>query len=247
MPHGPYRDPACAFRLPIHLPLLLRSLPAPAADPAAPDLAVLTRDPAAALQSFFATVDRITAANPVAIGRLQELAGKARGSPLSEAESNELQQLKLHALRQGRAVGAVIGFFLKLRPYPMLEEIRARGKLFQPAFGPVLVVDGDTVRECARAQPGVHGRALRRRDGEGDVAGAQRRLHHVRPQHRRHRGLRAGQAPAVAGLQPAGRGRGSPASFTGTACGASARPCGRHGPTARPPSTWCRRSPATCR
>ena len=120
--------------------------PAPAADPAAPDLAVLTRDPAAALRSFFATVDRIAAANPVAIGRLHELAGKARGSPLSEAESNELQQLKLQALRQGRAVGAVIGFFLKLRPYPMLEEIRARGKLFQPAFGPVLVVDGETVR-----------------------------------------------------------------------------------------------------
>ena len=48
--------------------------PAPAADPAAPDLGVLTRDPAAALQSFFATVDRITADNPVAIGRLQELA-----------------------------------------------------------------------------------------------------------------------------------------------------------------------------
>jgi cytochrome P450 len=120
--------------------------PAPAADPAAPDLGVLMRDPAAALQSFFATVDRISAANPVAIGRLQELAGKARGSPLSEAESNELQQLKLQALRQGRAVGAVIGFFLKLRPYPMLEEIRARGKLFQPVFGPVLVVDGNTVR-----------------------------------------------------------------------------------------------------
>ena len=120
--------------------------PAPAADPAAPALDVLTRDPAAALRSFFATVDRITAANPVAISRLQELAGKAGDSPLSEAESNELQQLKLQALRQGRAVGAVIGFFLKLKPYPMLEEIRARGKLFQPVFGPVLVVDGETVR-----------------------------------------------------------------------------------------------------
>jgi cytochrome P450 len=120
--------------------------PTPAADPAAPDLGVLTRDPATALQSFFATVDRLAAANPVAIGRLQELAGKARGSLLSETESAELQQLKLHALRQGRAVGAAIGFFLKLKPYPMLEEIRARGKLFQPPFGPLLVVDGDTVR-----------------------------------------------------------------------------------------------------
>src|SRR5688500_12006723 len=103
-------------------------LPAPAADPAAPDLGVLMRDPEAALQSFFATVARISAASPVAIARLQELAGKARGPQLSEAESNELQKLKLQALRQGRAVGAVIGLFLKLRPYPMLEEIRARGK-----------------------------------------------------------------------------------------------------------------------
>jgi cytochrome P450 len=120
--------------------------PAPTPDPAAPDLSVLTRDPAAALQSFFATVDRLTTANPVAIGRLQELAGKARGAPLTDAESAELKQLRLQALRQGRAVGAAIGFFLKLRPYPMLEEIRARGKLFQPPFGPVLVVDGDTVR-----------------------------------------------------------------------------------------------------
>jgi cytochrome P450 len=41
----------------------------------------------------------------------------------------------------------VIGFFLKLKPYPMLEEIRQRQKLFQPAFGPVLVVDGDLVRD----------------------------------------------------------------------------------------------------
>ena len=54
--------------------------------------------------------------------------------------------LKLQAVRQGRAVGAVIGFFLKLKPYPMLEEIRKKAKLFQPAFGPVLVVEGEAVR-----------------------------------------------------------------------------------------------------
>jgi cytochrome P450 len=54
--------------------------------------------------------------------------------------------LKAQALRQGRAVAAVIGFFLKLKPYPMLEEVRSRGALFQPAFGPVLVVEGDAVR-----------------------------------------------------------------------------------------------------
>ena len=95
-------------------------------DPAAPDLGFLTRDFATALRSFFDTIDRITADNPVAIARLQELAGKARLGQLTEAETQELQSLKLQALRQGRAVGAVIGFFLKFKPYPMLEEIRAR-------------------------------------------------------------------------------------------------------------------------
>jgi cytochrome P450 len=120
--------------------------PAPSADPAAPDLGALTQDPGGALQSFFSTIDKVTAANPVELGRLQELSGKARGSALTDDESAELQRLKLQALKQGRAVGAVIGFFLKLRPYPMLAEVRARGKLFQPLFGPILVVDGDTVR-----------------------------------------------------------------------------------------------------
>jgi hypothetical protein len=118
-----------------------------APDPATPDLGVLSRDVAAALQSFYATIDRITADNPVAVARLQELAGKSRLEALSAAETDELGTLKLHALRQGRAVGAVIGFFLKFKPYPMLQEIRARGKLFQPPFGPVLVVDGPAVRE----------------------------------------------------------------------------------------------------
>ncbi len=129
------------------------------ADPATPDLGFLTQDPPAALRSFFATVDRITVDNPVPLGRLQELAASAQVSPLPDAEAAELQRLKLQALRQGRAVGAVIGFFLKLKPYPMLEEVRSRGKLFQPPFGPVLVVDGDTVRERARARPGLHRRS----------------------------------------------------------------------------------------
>jgi cytochrome P450 len=116
-------------------------------DPATPDLGFLSRDTAAALQSFFNTVDRIVADNPVAAARLMALAGKARSTQLSQAETEELQSLKAQALRQGRAVGAVVGFFLKFKPYPMLEEIRQRGKLFQPPFGPVLVVDGSSVRE----------------------------------------------------------------------------------------------------
>ncbi len=118
-----------------------------APDPATPDVRFLTEETAAALQSFFATIERIVADNPVAVARLQELAGKARSGPLPQAESEELRLLSGQALRQGRAVGAAIGFFLKFKPFPMLEEIRQNGKLFQPLFGPVLVVDGNTVRE----------------------------------------------------------------------------------------------------
>jgi cytochrome P450 len=115
-------------------------------DPATPDLSFLARDFAAALQSFFATIDRIVADNPVSTARLQELVGKTRLGLITEAENEELQYVKVQAVRQGRAVGAVIGFFLRYKPYPMLEEIRQKGKLFQPMYGPVVVVDGDTVR-----------------------------------------------------------------------------------------------------
>ena len=118
-----------------------------AADPTAPDLGFLTREFATALQSFFETIDRVTADNPVAVARLQDLAGKARQGQLSEADARELQLLKAQAVRQGRAVGAAIGFFLKFKPYPTLEEIRRKAKLFQPVFGPVLVVDGAAVRD----------------------------------------------------------------------------------------------------
>ena len=116
------------------------------ADPTAPDLGFLAREAAAALQSFFGTIERICSDNPVGIARLQELAAKARAGQITADEGKELQALKGQAVRQGRAIGAVIGFFLKLRPYPMLEEIRKKAKLFQPAFGPVLVVEGDAVR-----------------------------------------------------------------------------------------------------
>ena len=99
------------------------------------------------MRSFFDTIRRIEADNPVEIARLQELAGKARLAPLDDADARELQSLKLKALRQGRAVGAVIGFFLKFKPFPMLEEIRRQGAAFQPPFGPVLVVGGAAVRD----------------------------------------------------------------------------------------------------
>ena len=117
------------------------------ADPTVPNLAVLSRDPDVALQSFFATIERVCADNPVPIERLLELAARGRSGQLTAVEVGELQALKLQAVRQGRAVGATVGFFLKFKPYPTLEEIRHRGKLFQPSFGPVLVLDGAAVRE----------------------------------------------------------------------------------------------------
>ena len=116
-------------------------------DPSAPDLTFLARDTASALQSFFATVDRLVTDNPVPVARLQELAGKARQGALTVDETDELQRLKLQAVRQGKAVASAMGFFLKFKPYPMLAEVRAKAKLFQPVFGPVLVVDGNAVRE----------------------------------------------------------------------------------------------------
>ena len=121
--------------------------PRAAPDSSAPDIGFLTRDTAAALQSFFSTVDRVLADNPVATPRLMELAGKARSASLTEPETQEFQSLKAQAARQGKAVSAVIGVFLKLKPYPMLDEIRRKGSVFQPPFGPVLVVDADSVRE----------------------------------------------------------------------------------------------------
>ena len=123
------------------------AVPAVPADPTAPDIAFLANETAAALRSFYATIDRITSDNFVPLARIQELGAKARLGQITGTEGQELQSLKLQAVRQGRAVGAVIGFFLKLRPYPMLDEIRKKAKLFQPAFGPVLVVEGDTVRD----------------------------------------------------------------------------------------------------
>lgn len=119
----------------------------PEEDPTAPDLSYLKREFANALQSFFATIDRVSHDNPVDAGRLQALAAKAAAGALASTEAAELQTLKLQAVRQGRAIGGVIGFFLKFKPYPALEEIRTRGKLYQPLFGPLLVVEGDAVRD----------------------------------------------------------------------------------------------------
>jgi len=101
--------------------------PVPPVDPTTPDLSFLAAEFALALQSFYATVDRLIAANPV--------------------DAADPKERLLQAMRQGKAVAAAIGFFLKFKPYEMLAEIRAKEKLFQPALGPILVADGATVRE----------------------------------------------------------------------------------------------------
>jgi hypothetical protein len=124
-----------------------RELPPRVVDAAAPDLSFLTRDPHAALRSFYSTVEAIVASNAVDAARLHQLGSKKRAGALDEDEDRELSTLRAMAVRQGRAVAATIGFFLKFKAYPALAEVRARNKLFQPQFGPLLVVDGDTVRD----------------------------------------------------------------------------------------------------
>ncbi len=121
--------------------------PPDVSDPSVPDLSFLKDESEQALASFYATMQRLMADNPVDIAKLTELAGKAKSGSLSSDEAAQLEALKLAAIRQGKAVGAGYGFFFRYKPYPMLAEIRAREKLFQPPFGPIIVVHGDTVRD----------------------------------------------------------------------------------------------------
>ena len=109
-----------------------------------PDLGYLRAHFAEATGSFYQTIDRILQDNPVDIGQLTERTGKAKAGAIAPDDA-ELNRLKLAAVRQGRAVGGVYGFFLKYRPYPMLAEIRQKEKLFQPRIGPIMVVHHDTV------------------------------------------------------------------------------------------------------
>src|SRR5688572_27778449 len=144
---GQYAETLPPHLFPTTPPAATAVVTAPAPDPSVPDLRFLSAEFATALQSFFATMQRLAVDNPVTIPRLQELGGKARQGALTAEETTELQGLKLQALRQGKAVAAGMGFFLKFKPYLMLEEVRSKAKLFQPAFGPVLVVEGNAVRE----------------------------------------------------------------------------------------------------
>ena len=119
---------------------------APPQDPMTPNLSCLADLPSA-LRSFLATVERLVADNPVPLARLQALSVNAAAGALAAEEQQELRALKAAALRQGRAVGAGIGFFLRFAPYAMLDEVRSRMNVFQPVFGPLLVVEGNAVRD----------------------------------------------------------------------------------------------------
>jgi len=113
-----------------------------------PNLSYLSSNFPEAIKSFYATVEKIIADNPVDMSSFMTLLAKLKsGIPLDGDESTKFASLKLDAQKQGKAVGAVMGFFLKFKPYPMLAEIRAKEAVFQPVFGPVLVVEGDAVRD----------------------------------------------------------------------------------------------------
>ena len=112
-----------------------------------PNLKYLVENFEQAIQSFFQTVNQITKDNPVDIESLQGLAQLAAAQGLDADQKQQLDTLKLAAQKQGRAVAAVIGFFLKYNPYPMLAELRQKGPVFQPVFGPVVVVDNSLVRD----------------------------------------------------------------------------------------------------
>ncbi len=117
------------------------------ADPTNPDLGYLREHFKEAIGSFYETIRRVMDDNPVDTALLTQLAGKAKTGTIIPEELDQLQQLKLAATRQARAVGAVYGFFLRYRPYPMFTEIRQKEKLFQPPFGPIMVAQGDAVRD----------------------------------------------------------------------------------------------------
>lgn len=136
----------------------------PGVDPGAPDLSYLETaiasfkqgDPLAlreALESFFGTFKQVVMANPnnqiemATLLRLKELVVKAKSGELP-ANDPEMLSLAVAVRRNGKAVGAVYKFFLFFDPYGMFDQIRGAGlKAFQPLIGPILVTQGDAVRD----------------------------------------------------------------------------------------------------
>ncbi len=124
--------------------------PVPNPSSSVPDLSFLQDHPEQALKSFYTTMQKLMDDNPVDIAQLTQLAGKAKTGSLSQQETDQLEALTLAATRQGKAVGAGYGFFFRYKPYPMLAEIRAKEKLFQPPFGPIIVAHGETVLDVLK-------------------------------------------------------------------------------------------------
>ena len=198
-------------------------------DLSAPDLRALA-DVAVARESFFATLDRVLARNPVPSERLQELAVRARSGPLGAADARELEALKAQAVRQGRAVAATVGFFLKFNPYADARRNPRAGQALPAALRPDARGRRRRGPRGARARPGLYRRTVRRRDEEGDVAAAQRRLRHLRAQHRRQPRSTSRTSSCCRQSATAATRRRSRTSCTATACGGSAtrwRPRGR--------------------
>lgn len=112
-----------------------------------PDVSYLSNNFVEAIGSFYRTIDQIITDNPVDLATFGMLKEKIESASASEEEIGQFESLKIAAQRQGRAIAAVIGFFLKFKPYAMFAEIREKESVFQPMFGPVLVVEGDAVRD----------------------------------------------------------------------------------------------------
>ncbi len=115
--------------------------------PDVPNLSYLTNHFAQALESFYITLDKVKQDNDLDVNTFLALANKLKSDELTPAELRQFGELKQAAQRQGRAIGAVIGFFLKFKPYPMLAEVRKKGGLYQPMFGPVLIARSEDVRD----------------------------------------------------------------------------------------------------
>ena len=142
----------------------LRTDALPPNDPTVPDLSYLEQaiaqsqqgNPAPlkeALASFFRTFTEVAMNNasnhigPADLERLSELAAAARAGQLPPNDP-DLLRLGAAARRNGRAVGAVYKFFLFFDPYGMFAQFKRAGlRAFQPFVGPVLVVEGDAVRD----------------------------------------------------------------------------------------------------
>ena len=133
--------------------------PGRAADPSAPDLSFLTRDPAAALQSFYDTIDRIARRQS---GRRRAAAGAGRQGAAGSADGRRVSRAA-----GAQAAGAPAGT-RRRRGDRLLPEAEAvpdarrnppAGDRLPAAVRSRARRRGRRRARRARARPGVHGRA----------------------------------------------------------------------------------------